>query len=184
MKLIQGDAFKLLTSLDDNSVDCVLSDPPYDFNDKGKAKIVEHCLRVSRGPILLFCPPENQFANVESFLFWVKPISTKNTSRRYSRFVEMICLYQHTTWNPGRHWSQYTNVFTDLVEGETNHPFEKPKSLIKRLILNHTNTGDLVLDPFMGSGTTGVMCKELGRNFIGAELEKDYHSMAIKRIGL
>lgn len=183
MRLVHGNAFSLLESLADNSVDCVLSDPPYDFNEQGKAKLVAECLRVSKGPVLLFCPPENQFDNAECYLFWIKPISTKNTSRRYSRFVEMICLYQHDTWNPDRHWSQYTNVFTDLVDGETAHPYEKPKSLIRRLVLNHTNPDGLVLDPFMGSGTTGVVCQEVGRDFMGSEMDATYYQLAESRIG-
>lgn len=94
----------------------------------------------------------------------------------------MIFFYGDLKWNANRHWSQYTNVFTDLVDGETEHPFEKPISLLKRLILNHTDKGDTILDPFMGSGTTGVACRNLNRNFIGIELDPTYYAISKKRI--
>ncbi len=62
------------------------------------------------------------------------------------------------------------------------HPTVKPLNIIKNLIINSSNEGDTVLDCFMGSGTTGVACKELGRNFIGMELEDKYFEIAKNRI--
>lgn len=66
--------------------------------------------------------------------------------------------------------------------GETEHPTEKPRSLINHLVEIHSNNEDKVLDCFMGSGTTGVVCKELGRNFIGIEIEPKYFEIAKRRI--
>ena len=66
--------------------------------------------------------------------------------------------------------------------GQTSHPTEKPTQLIKHLIEVNSNKGDTVFDPFMGSGTTGVACKELGRNFIGCEISKEYCEIAENRI--
>jgi DNA modification methylase len=62
------------------------------------------------------------------------------------------------------------------------HPTVKPLNIIKNLIINSSNEGDTVLDCFMGSGTTGVACKELGRHFIGMELEDKYFEIAKNRI--
>lgn len=62
------------------------------------------------------------------------------------------------------------------------HPTEKPLSLIKQLVSNSTKQGDTILDPFMGSGTTGVACQQLNRNFIGYEISPDYFKIAEKRI--
>jgi len=62
------------------------------------------------------------------------------------------------------------------------HPTQKPIALMKKLILIHSKEGDTVLDPFMGSGTTGVAAKELGRNFIGIEILSDYFAIAKRRI--
>lgn len=66
--------------------------------------------------------------------------------------------------------------------GVTSHPTEKPETLIKWLLTIHTNEGDLVLDPFLGSGTTAVACKELGRNYIGIELNPEYVKIAEGRL--
>lgn len=62
------------------------------------------------------------------------------------------------------------------------HPTQKPLKVMEWIILNYTEKGDTILDPFMGSGTTGVACKNLDRNFIGIELDKDYFDIAKKRI--
>ena len=62
------------------------------------------------------------------------------------------------------------------------HPTQKPVALFEYLIRTYTNEGDLVLDNCMGSGTTGVACKNLNRNFIGIELDPEYFKIAEKRI--
>ncbi len=62
------------------------------------------------------------------------------------------------------------------------HPTQKPVKLFKRIITASSNKGDLVLDPFMGSGTTAVACKQLGRNFIGFEISNEYCKIANKRL--
>lgn len=62
------------------------------------------------------------------------------------------------------------------------HPTIKPLGIIENLIVNHTLEGDTVFDPFMGSGTTGVACKKLNRNFIGCEIDKAYFDTAQKRM--
>lgn len=65
---------------------------------------------------------------------------------------------------------------------KVKHPTQKPISLIECLVKTYTNEGDTVLDFTMGSGTTGVACKNLNRNFIGIELDKNYFEIAKKRI--
>ena len=62
------------------------------------------------------------------------------------------------------------------------HPTQKPEYLLERIILSCTRPGDLILDPYLGSGTTGKVAKELGRKFIGIELEPEYLCIAQKRI--
>ncbi len=68
------------------------------------------------------------------------------------------------------------------VEGKKAHSTQKPEELLRRVILSSSNTGDIVLDPFMGSGTTGVVSKLLGRNYIGIEREDKYIKVAENRI--
>lgn len=169
---ITKDAFEVLPKLDDKSVDLIITDPPYDLNSDKKMFLHKQFLRISRGAVIVFSPPENQWIPAQQYLFWIKPISTKNTSKRYSRFVEMIFVYNwDKTWNVGRHWSQYTNVFMDLVDDSKKHPYRKPPSLIERLILNHTNPGDFVLDPFAGSGVVPEVCDRLGRGWCAIEID-------------
>ncbi|TNE59574.1 MAG: site-specific DNA-methyltransferase [Alphaproteobacteria bacterium] len=67
-------------------------------------------------------------------------------------------------------------------QGSKAHPTQKPEALLHRVILATTNPGDVVLDPFFGTGTTGAVAKKLGRNFIGIEREADYIKVAKERI--
>lgn len=66
----------------------------------------------------------------------------------------------------------------------TDHPTQKPEKLIAKLILASSNPGDVVLDPFLGSGTTAVVAKKLERNFTGIELNQEYCCWALKRLQL
>ena len=66
--------------------------------------------------------------------------------------------------------------------GDKAHPTQKPESLLHRVLLGATNPGEVVLDPFFGTGTTGAVAKMLGREFIGIEREESYRKVAQKRI--
>ena len=67
-------------------------------------------------------------------------------------------------------------------KGEKAHPTQKPEGLLHRVLIGSTNPGDVVLDPFFGTGTTGAVAKMLGREFIGIEREEAYRKVAEKRI--
>jgi len=67
-------------------------------------------------------------------------------------------------------------------EGKKAHPTQKPEALLHRVVLASTKVGDVILDPFFGSGTTGAVAKQLGRDFIGIERDPDYIAVAEKRI--
>ena len=165
----------LLAALPTQSVDLVVTDPPYDLCQEDKLAIHNEFVRVCRGDILVFSPPENQWAFPDcKYLFWVKPTSTKNYSRSYGRFVEMICVYQRgSTWNTGLNWANYVGVYDDRVVGESRHPHEKPESLIERFVRIHSNQGNLICDPFAGSGTVLRVANRLGRSFIGCDTAID-----------
>ena len=81
-----------------------------------------------------------------------------------------------------------SDVWTDIPalphnsKEKVNHPTQKPLKLMERLVEVFTNPGDVVLDFCMGSGTTGVACKKLGRKFIGCEKDKEYFTIAFNRI--
>lgn len=70
----------------------------------------------------------------------------------------------------------------NILGGTKTHPTEKPVKLNKILIENSSDEGETVLDCFMGTGSTGVACKELNRNFIGIEIDENYFNIAKKRI--
>lgn len=70
-----------------------------------------------------------------------------------------------------------------LDNGRAAHPNQKPEKLLEIIIAVSSDEGDIVLDPFFGIGTTGVVCKLLKRNFIGIEIDPVYFEIAKKRIG-
>ena len=78
----------------------------------------------------------------------------------------------------------FTDVWTDIdfYSERRYHPTQKPLKLIRRLVSASSNKGDVVLDPFSGAGSTQISCIQLGRHYIGIELEKDYFDIAKKRI--
>lgn len=85
--------------------------------------------------------------------------------------------------NPGCIWYEFNIKMGRHKESEGNdHPTPKPIKLIQRMILASSNPGDIVLDPFMGSGTTAVVCKRLARKFIGTEISPEYHKLAMSRL--
>lgn len=75
------------------------------------------------------------------------------------------------------------DITEDDYIGKALHPCQKPVELLEYLIKTYTNEGDMVLDNCMGSGSTGVACKNTGRDFIGIELDENYFNIAKKRIG-
>ena len=68
------------------------------------------------------------------------------------------------------------------AKGDKAHPTQKPEALLHRVILGTTNPGDVVLDPFFGTGTTGAVAKMLGRSYIGIERETEYRAVAERRL--
>jgi len=79
-------------------------------------------------------------------------------------------------------WFSDIQYVKNVSKEKTIHPCPVPVELMKRIILMTTKPDDIVLDPFMGSGTTGVACKLLNRSFIGIEIDKKYFELAKRRI--
>lgn len=76
----------------------------------------------------------------------------------------------------------YTSKVNKADKAEFGHPTCKPVELMEKFIINHTESGCVVIDPFMGSGSTGVACANTGRQFIGIELDHGYFNIALDRI--
>lgn len=115
----------------------------------------------------------------------------RNAGRRYVQDMEFAvwAVKKRAKWTfnkpPGKPYIR--SLFTTpLVSGRerVGHPTQKSLRLMEDIISIHTNPGDIILDPFMGSGTTGVAALNLGRKFIGIELDGEYFEMARRRLAL
>ena len=85
--------------------------------------------------------------------------------------------------SPSNIWTDISVPFWSMPEN-TEHPTQKPEKLLAKIILASTNKGDLVFDPFVGSGTTAVVAKKLGRKYVGVEIDEVYCSLALKRLDI
>jgi len=85
--------------------------------------------------------------------------------------------------HPSNIWTDLTVPFWSMPEN-TDHPTQKPEKLLARIILAGSREGDVILDPFLGSGTTSVVARKLGRRYIGVEIDHDYACLAEKRLAL
>ena len=85
-------------------------------------------------------------------------------------------------------WTHPSNIWVDLcvpfwsIPENTPHPYQKPEKLVERIIETSSRPGDLVLDPFLGSGTTAVVARRRGRKYLGFEIDPDYVRLALKRL--
>ena len=210
IKLMQGDCLKMMKLIPDGSVDMVLTDPPYGMsfqsnyrgskynkiiNDSSLSWVddfVSEIYRVARDNTAhyVFCSfhhidifkvaLEKKF-KVKNILVWEKNnTSMGDLKGDFAPKVEFIFLL-----HKGRcliRGKRDPNIFKFARTGNKNHPTEKPVDMTKYLLSKFSDKGQVILDPFMGSGTTGVACKNLGRDFIGIELDEGYFEVARKRI--
>ena len=85
-------------------------------------------------------------------------------------------------WNGGGKAAKWASPQARFDPGGKIHPTQKPLDLMRGLVSDFTDPGELILDPFAGSGTTAVACKRLGRRFLGYEINPSYHAAAVDRI--
>ncbi|MBN1219926.1 MAG: site-specific DNA-methyltransferase [Anaerolineae bacterium] len=85
--------------------------------------------------------------------------------------------------HPSNLWTDLTVPFWSMPEN-TDHPTQKPEKLLAKIILASSHPGDVVFDPFLGSGTTSVVAKKLGRQYVGLEIDETYCCLAEKRLEL
>ena len=202
-KIYCMDCLEGLKQLPDKSVDLVLTDPPYGLNKKGIENdeslkqfynILPECYRVLKNDsffITFFSTkyiPE-LFKNNPFTYYWQIILYCPNGSVGSTiGFTKFMSVFIFKKGNP-KIKKQNKDIFVDTpgrmiepLEGFINHPTPKPTKFIKELLDMFSNKNDIVLDPFMGSGTTAVACKQLNRKFIGFEINKEYCDIANKRL--
>lgn len=237
-KIYQMDCLEGMKLLDDNSVDCVISDFPYNISNYGNSltkkgddlvrgdfgewdkwdsmdeyinrvfdvvKLLKQKCVENANIILFFDNRQAGWFGYElerkKMLSYKSPlILVKNNPLPHIRKKGFRSSFEHAIWMVNKIREKDFDVvkgyyFNFLEQDEmmnvqaynigqktTTHPTEKPLRIIKRFVTVFCKEGGVVLDCFMGSGTTAVACKETNRNFIGFETETSYMEMANKRL--
>lgn len=210
-KIYNTDCLEFMRSMPDSCVDLVVTDPPYEIHTKGgglgRRPVYENGAlgKISQGfdaeatleqvarickkiNIFIFCSTKQKprimnwgyerGCNIAE-LAWYKPNAAPFTNNTFKSDLENIIYIREK----GVKIKGISKLFThNCGKSKYGHPTEKPLEIIEKLILTASNEGDLIFDPFMGSGTTAVACKELNRNFIGCEIEAKYCEIAEKRL--
>ena len=199
-KLYNGDCLEYLKTLKDNEIDIIITDPPYGkkadkgtngfgcsknrrYNDNWDSKIpnkevFDEILRVSKKVIIF---GGNYFAHLlppsKCWIFWDKKgdIVFKNP------FADGELIYTNFTKPVKKIVFKQQGFITDSKDKRV-HPTQKPSELMEILINEYTKEDDIILDCFMGSGSTGVACMNTNRKFIGIELDNNYFNKAKERI--
>ncbi len=212
MQLINGDCFVEMKKMIKKNikVDCILTDPPYGMSfqsgrRKEKHKIIkndnnlewldefiEDCYVLSNDNTAhyFFCSFHNidifkqkiekKFV-VKNILVWEKNIhGSGDLYYDFAPKTEFIIFAQKGKRKINGKRTE--NIFKFSKTGNELHPTQKPVDLIEHLIEKFTSEGDIILDPFMGSGTTGVAAIKNKRDFIGIELDAEYFKISEKRI--
>lgn len=214
--IIQGDCIKEMKKLPDNSIDLVITDPPYNTGvnygkskDKRKnyikwcVKWIKECERVlkSNGSIYIINYPENNARILSeslkqtnllfrNWITWHYPTNIGHSPKNYTRSQRSILFY--SKGNKFKFNLEEGEVIDDLIrmnlvkntskEKVKGFPNQIPEKLIELLVKISSNEKDVVLDPFMGSGTTAVVCAKTDRKYLGIELNPKFIKIANKRL--
>lgn len=224
--IIMGDSRDVIKRIPDNSIDFILTDPPYNLGQHSTGNIplpgrsamnndvaewdmvdfnpeewAEDFIRILKptGNLFIFTS-YNQIGrwyncldhrfDTSNFMVWHK---TNPAPKIFKAGFLNSCEMVFTCWNKKHTWNFSTQKdMHNFIESpicmrperlsDPKHPTQKPVSILKRMIEIATNTGDIVFDPFMGVGSTGVAAIELQRRFIGIELDSKYFYAAKNRI--
>jgi site-specific DNA-methyltransferase (adenine-specific) len=221
MTLLEGNCLDILPTLEDKSIDIILTDPPYNFeafgggfydledenartylkklNDLGCNKfnpieflsIIQKKLSMFNG--VFFCNKflldvYLKFARENDYLFDVhtmiksNPIPAKNNHFLHDTEYIVVIKEKRSYFNNNLEFNNYRKWFKVSTFQDNLHPAQKPIQLIKKYIQVLSKEGDIVIDPFLGSGTTMKACLETKRNCIGIEIEPKYIEITKKRL--
>jgi site-specific DNA-methyltransferase (adenine-specific) len=204
--LYLGDCREILSLL--ASVDVTITDPPYGQQTHDGARtgangevqlipfasitaaelvaVAERAVSLSKRWVVMTCEWRHaaELERLEALVrlgVWIKPNGAPQfTGDRPGTGWEAVAILHRPgkkRWNGGGHHAVWV---TNKTDGE--HPTQKPLPLVEKWLTQFTDAGETILDPFMGSGTTGVACANLGRKFIGIEIERRYFEIACERI--
>lgn len=217
VNLFNANSLDILKDIPDNSIDLIVTDPPYrttargsygdtggilkdELNMKGKVflhndiKITDwigelyrvlkesgHCYIMTNNVNLCeyLIEIKNAKFNIFKTLIWQKDNCITNMYYMDNHEYIIFCRKGKAIKINNCGTKSVLNIANPKHK---NHPTEKPIELMKILVENSSNEGGIVLDPFMGSGSTGVACVNTGRNFIGIELDENYFGIAKDRI--
>lgn len=182
-----GDCLEIMKSIQDKSIDLVLTDPPYGINiakwDKNpmQAEYTKEIFRVSKNQII-FGGNYFDLPKTEAWVVWYKQPFLKTQAQAELawtsfKFKTKVFHYRYA----GNCEGYPENLKVDYSK-KSLHPTQKPIELMNYFVKEFSSENESILDPFMGSGSTGVACKNLNRNFIGIEMDKTYFEIAQKRI--
>jgi len=180
------DCFEGMKKLPSKSVDFCFADPPYgilkaDWDTSYITGFEKELLRLSRKGVAITPGQENIAQCILALGNEYKGIlAARNKNGMTSNKVGF------GNWIPivlGGKIKRGQDYFEFVIKGKKpKHPSPKPIDFMIKLIERFTDEGDVVLDPFMGSGTTAVACKELGRHYIGFEINEEYCRIAERRL--
>lgn len=219
-----GDSYELIKEIDNNSIDLIMIDPPYQIEGKPhptkceisqsiakltqeledneicdgiKPEILDEFMRVMKCPnIYIWCNKKQIPMYLEYFVIkhkcrfelivWNKVNAMPLYNNKYLNDVE-YCLYFRDGGycNPATYEEAKTVYLTNTNKHDKDlflHPTIKPLHIIRTLVKNSTKENDLVLDCFLGSGTTAIACKEINRRFIGIERNEKWYKIAKDRL--
>lgn len=192
------DCIDVMKLYDSFVIDCVVTDPPYGIGESGKKnasrgklakpkdygdyqwdkKITQHhideMVRVSMEQVIF---GGNYYAH------WLAPSSSWIVWDKQNTGDFADCELAWTSHKKAVRKIEW--MWNGMIRKGSDvrvHPTQKPIGVMRWIIQNYTSKGDTILDPFMGSGTTGVACMMEGRKFIGIEIDPDYYAIAEKRI--
>jgi len=210
-KIINGDCLEAIKNMDSDLFDLILSDPPYmeyktrhrqDKSDKlsqaiiyqdqkDQIETIRECIRVLKMDRAFFL-----FTNWRNIWWMQQP---------YQTFLRNMIIWDKGNWSMGDLKGSFGNQYEIILLGVKGkweykgkresdiwaiprvgtirlHPTEKPVELYKKIIENSTDEGDLILDPYIGSGSSVIAALELNRNIIGYEIDPEYYQRSLGRI--
>jgi len=197
IEIFNADCLEKMKEIPDKSIDLVLTDPPYglgfeygSFNDTQNnlsiliKNTMPEFLRISKRTVLT-CGHTNMWHYPQPtwIMAWINEAGANMNSWGFTCWQPILC-YGKDPYLENRMGARQDIIYDKHISKKwIQHPCPKPDEFIKKLLLRcSVKETDTIFDPFMGSGTTGVACKELGRNFIGIEISPQYFEIAKNRI--